>query len=662
MQVVVRQCVIGLTACLLGGSIAPFALAKSEAFSVVQDLRYGEALYAYYQEDYISALTQLLKAKKQGGIQGHGSDPVIMEGGFALSFGMEQYASTIFETALSENRDEQTGNAAWMYVAQVQYDQGQYQKALAAAEKISDKTSNYIRTRKNTLSLNSLIRLGELDEAAAAAERLAKKDLISPYVFYNFGAAYASSGQFPLAQQYFSQVPLSENSLTREALYDRTKIAQGYAYLLNEDFAQAVSAFNNVGLLSPLVNRALLGYGWAELGRGNVDTALIPWRRLAKSKVLDTSAQEALLAVPYAYEKLNKINRAIEAYEAAELAYQNEVTQLSGALQKLDAELVRTLIKDQEARVLSDNARSLSGDTRVKLNYARDTDIDPELIYFSELFARDAFQENIQHLRDLFSVERLVDSWQGRVSFYRDEIQRRNETRNSGRYQRLVSKLSAQRDQLQGQYDKLSEEVKGIERNQDWFVLADSGERDLLQRVTPYMQREPAVSLGFDNEKKIYRPSRYIAPSDLNSYQRNILRRSQGLLIWDASEAFTSRLWTMKRELASLKSALGESDKTLGKVIRAQTQAMDLSAYLAGLEQAKQQVDRIQSLSADAESRIVGKLVSQMRNHLGLTLKQMEAYQAQARLSVARLYDLRREESMPSESQALDADSEGSSG
>ena len=69
--------------------------AKVKPRSTVADLRYGVALYHYYQQDYMTALSELLVAKQRGGIQGHGDNPEIMEGGFALAYGIDNYAAAL---------------------------------------------------------------------------------------------------------------------------------------------------------------------------------------------------------------------------------------------------------------------------------------------------------------------------------------------------------------------------------------------------------------------------------------------------------------------------------------------------------------------------------------------------------------------------------------
>src|SRR5690606_22880375 len=56
----------------------------------VADLRYGVALYHYYQQDYLGALSELMVADARDGIQGHGDNPEIFVGGISLAFGMEK--------------------------------------------------------------------------------------------------------------------------------------------------------------------------------------------------------------------------------------------------------------------------------------------------------------------------------------------------------------------------------------------------------------------------------------------------------------------------------------------------------------------------------------------------------------------------------------------
>ncbi|MBO6874737.1 MAG: hypothetical protein JJ874_13860, partial [Marinobacter sp.] len=67
-----------------------------------KDLRYGWVLYEYHQGNAFEALTQLAVAREQGGIEGHGDHPALVEGGLMLSWGMTREASRLFTQLLGD--------------------------------------------------------------------------------------------------------------------------------------------------------------------------------------------------------------------------------------------------------------------------------------------------------------------------------------------------------------------------------------------------------------------------------------------------------------------------------------------------------------------------------------------------------------------------------
>ena len=92
------------------------------------------------------------------------------------------------------------------------------------------------------------------------------------------------------------------------SLYDKAMTSAGYAYLLNKRYQEAIDQFSQVRLNSPVANRALLGYGWAAAESNNYSLALKPWTALSQRNLVDESAQEVLIALPYAYEKNSAAN------------------------------------------------------------------------------------------------------------------------------------------------------------------------------------------------------------------------------------------------------------------------------------------------------------------------------------------------------------------
>jgi hypothetical protein len=98
------------------------ALGKEELKTQVADLRYGVALYHYYQHDHLSALAELMVADARDGIKGHGNNPELIAGGISLAYGMQNRAETIFTQILKDDsRPQSVRDAAWFYLGKLYY-------------------------------------------------------------------------------------------------------------------------------------------------------------------------------------------------------------------------------------------------------------------------------------------------------------------------------------------------------------------------------------------------------------------------------------------------------------------------------------------------------------------------------------------------------------
>ena len=61
----------------------------------------------------------------------------------------------------------------------------------------------------------------------------------------------------------------------------------------------------------------MLGYGWASLNAKDYSAALTPWRNLHNRSMLESTTHEALLALPFIYEKLGARADALAYYDIA---------------------------------------------------------------------------------------------------------------------------------------------------------------------------------------------------------------------------------------------------------------------------------------------------------------------------------------------------------
>ena len=108
---------------------------------------------------------------------------------------------------------------------------------------------------------------------------------------------------------------LSGNGLL--ALKDKTNLKLAYHYLDRKDAKKAKIYFQRVRIDGPFSNRALLGAGWVAVAEGRFDRALVTWSILHKRAETNYSVQEVLMAMPYAYGKLNAHGNAANLYSHA---------------------------------------------------------------------------------------------------------------------------------------------------------------------------------------------------------------------------------------------------------------------------------------------------------------------------------------------------------
>ena len=236
--------------------------------SAVADLRYGATLYEYYLGDFFQALSELMVAEQRDGIQGHGDNPKLIEGGISLSFGMERKAGEIFNDLLSADaqgeftRPLEVRNAAWFYLGKLRYLRGDWDGTEESFARISGRFDEALLAELEALVINLAIRRDNLNGAIENLDKARAVDEWLPYLYYNLGNAYARQQNFPEAVTYYQRIgelPLQQDPVQRAEqliLYDRAFTAAGYSYILLGEQEEAIDQFTKVRLHSPSSNRA----------------------------------------------------------------------------------------------------------------------------------------------------------------------------------------------------------------------------------------------------------------------------------------------------------------------------------------------------------------------------------------------------------------------
>lgn len=603
--------------------------AKDKPLSSVADLRYGVALYNYYQNRNLEAMTELMVAQQKGGIQGHGDNPEIMAGGFSMAYGMERHASEIFERLLTANRPRRTRDSAWFYLAQMRYLRGDWLAADEALAKISDKPHAELAPQVAELRFNLAVQRGEM---AAATDILQAqlKSPFAPYMQFNLGAAYSREGEFAKATPFFLQLQkLPEHTPEYLALYDKAMTGAGYAALLDKRYREAVQHFSQVRLESPVANRALLGYGWAAVELEDYALALKPWQQLARRSLIDEYTQEALVAIPYAYEKMGYKSQALQEFRNAEAGYLAELEQLRQVIGQVQGYAIREALNIDRSADIN------------WLDQAQQQQLSPQLTYLISLFSREDFLGLVRELRDLLAIQNQFRQWQDKLDFYsvmldEREANRAREMDALGR-QQIHAKIA----DLETQRDNLAGEVARLRNQEDYLALVDEEDAARLVRI---LRAEANIGIL---QRAVWDQGMEVMPAEELAQLTETLRRQKGLMIWRGMEMYDERLWRAEAELAHLNRELDGARTTLERVHRILEQGFDLQPYRQRIAAAREQL-LVQSTDIDYA---IEQSQNALRRQVLLVLEQQQArlqhYLAQSRLSIARLLDQTLSEAPP---------------
>lgn len=626
---------------LAGLAFFPCLQAKEKMKNSVADLRYGVALYHYYQQDYIPALSELMVADTRNGIQGHSDNPELIAGGISLAFGMQHHAESVFTNILQdERRPEQVRDAAWFYLGKLHYIRGDQAAAEQSFARVSKNFKPSLRAQLQALQFN--IRIRNNNFAQVKPEDLEELRSWNPYALYNLGAAHARAGNFKSAQEFFEEladIDISASPLRQReewALQDKAYTALGYSFLAEKKYRAAIREFTKVRLDGPLANQALLGYGWAAVAQEEYAVALKPWQVLRQRSLMQPAVQESLLAIPYAYEKLDAQGEAVKEYHTAEELLAREIQLIREMRATLTQGELLTLV-GSEAFSEDDAKKVLRGDSTAEgaptavitddgqnwLKLDKTSVIKTRSAYLNELFAKNSFQTSVLDLRDLLRIQKLLQQWQPKLDAYRELLLEKQASRSRNEQQSAQQLLANKQQTLNAGRDQLAARLQTIAGTENYIALADEDTRALYQRIE---RGEKTIQL--------------MQAAGKNTADIEIrLKMFKGILLWRAAQDFPARMAEQQAELKAIDGALANIVATRQRIEDVTLTSMDIQPVLVRLDVLRKDVNN----NLQHTEQLIGQQSANLREQVDAQLahheKRLNNYLAQAHLAVARLYD-----------------------
>lgn len=579
----------------------------------INDLRYGEALYNFYQERYFTSITNLMVAKQRKPITTQDVDPELLLGGLYLYYGLHGSASNIFSELIEKNTSIETQDRAWFNIGKMRYKDYFFAEANTALNKVKDTLSAEREAEKQNLLANTYLKQKDFSAAYDAIKNLNAHQDWQVYAKYNMGVSLIKSGQNKEGTELLNQVSsLKTDDEELKALRDKTNVALGYAYIRQNLPQYSVKYLQQVRLKGPLSAKALLGIGWAYQQQNKLEQALVAWLELRDWPVIDTAVQESLLAVPYTLEKMGKKQLALQHYNYAIDNYNEELSSLKLVLSAVKAgELLFALRPAMVTESILDS------------EYQNPLPESISVPYLQHLVNSLDFQKIHKNYLDLIYLQKNLTQWKSQFPAYKLMLKERNNfykkqqrSLNNNTRLKAVNALKKQRD-------KLADKVQQIEQQQDIYALATDEESGLLKSLD-------RVKISINKLSK----------KDDFSEEVEKYKLFRGLLLWDITTDYTPRYWKVKNELNQLDHALVLSVKRLQSIKKSSVNApRSFTGYNNNIRNKEKTLDmllkKITLIITSQEKLIETQALVSLRQRY----HQIQNYHTRASYSLARLYD-----------------------
>jgi predicted negative regulator of RcsB-dependent stress response len=589
----------------------------------LRDLYFGEALYYAEQGYYFEALERLdsevrqhvsLDEPQRDALYFHIDDAKFSLGDFELRYRMHHRAGRAIRAVLEGNVDEAVRNDAAYRLARIHFHKNQIAEAMQALERIDGRAPASIRDDVEFLRANIYLAEGRAAESIEVLQPLQGSDAFGAFAAYNLGIAYLQDGRREAA---LAQLERAGQTVTDDpadlAIRDKSNLVLGTVLLEEGNYDGAVPFLNRVRLDGPFSNRALLSAGWASMSAEDYQRAIVPWSILAGREVTDRATQEAMLALPYAYGKLDVHGRAAVFYGKALDSFGVEVEKLDASIGSVrEGKFLDALIREE---IRNDK------DWVIRLRALPDA---PETYYLMELLATHEFQTGLQNYLDLADLRRKLLAWGTSFDSFDDMVGIRRM-----HYEPLLPDIDQRFRELDSRMRLRLEQHEALVKRRDDLLttprpefLATPEEQSLLARID-------SLDSQLSNAE---------TPLEIALQQR--ARRLTGLLLWTLRTEYHDRLTEFDRNLRSLDAAMALMRDEYDEFVRVrQAAAHSYIGYdkpVALLRaRTRESIDKIDLLMARQgrmlETVAIDELVARR--------DRLEGYRDKARFALADSYD-----------------------
>jgi len=634
----------GTLAALLHGPVA----VGDELPQRASDPAYGVALYEYYQGNAFEALTRLNVASAEGGIDGHGDHPALVEGGLMLSYGMTHEAGALFRELLDENAAVAPGtrNQAWFYLGKVFYLEQDPTAARDALERVDDEL---LQDESDELYHEWLYLRGQLALSGTAGtsgeivdeliDSLPESSPWRAYLHYNQAVGMLSEGQTEEAMDALAsldsllgELPEFEPLLANEmsALRERVKLSIGRLHLSRGDFAGAMASLEQIALDGVFSDQALFDYAVAASREGRAGLALQALNTLQQRPLFTPWLQQVPYARGFLFEQMDRQQQALQAYREAASHYQSLSTRLSDEREQLtEARLIEALrfVREgdspgQPGSMDAEMVRPEPGETTVLTDAYGRVKVRPGDYSLAGLLATESFQLSLRDLHELYRLRDSLGQWQTQLESFDIML----ETRAQQREQRIRET----RDAL----DALNADQWLARQAEYRSAIEDALAREDLRFFMTQEQHELADRLA-----QVEKTLSQLPEDESTRKQRETFQRMNAYFNWRIADDYAVNRWAAEKQLRELDRAMEVFVDQRALIEQEMASGGENQALAARVEARQAALQRLQGELDKALSAARTELLTLVDTELQQQSQEVQGYLRATRHAAARLAD-----------------------
>ena len=580
----------------------------------------GNFYYSYLVGEYYQTLYYLREWKELiGSDTTPETEAEVMRAAVYLSLGLEDQAEDLFYAVFEEGGS--ASGDAWYFLTQRLFSAGFYGRAEQAARNALAASPALSRRHDQELSyllVSSISEQDRVEEALIVVRGMEDASIWTGYARYNLILAmvrqnFRSRDIEATIDEAIFYLPDNEEGT---ALRDRILLISGIAAMERDKHAMANRYFSDVTLESVFTPPALLHYGWNLLAQWRYEDAIQPWRILQQLyDEYHPAVVESYLAVPHTLELIDAVNQSVLAYERVEV----RLTDMVGELKQLNQEESLGNWLDEWRQ---SNETENWGWQRQALGDLPQSQVTR---FAQGLLKEEAFTQELARLHDLDRIRADLAEAMRELTLWEDILVQRRENLETMGGEALLERLEER--QMDVLRSILAVQDRLLDEDETVFSYASKSDEARIERLRNVV---PAVTLL----QKIGTPTRDLAP------YKERWRRMRGLQLWSIYEAQPQRKWDTERDHMILRS---ETDKLFRQLENTRTSLIWADSSWRGFpERVGQLQQRVAALDSDVAGiqRDQEALLTEMtRQHLTELDERLTLYLAQARLTLARLYD-----------------------